>query len=189
MSNKITGCVSFLFLYLTFNSNAQEFNFGLQCGIGYYNMKDLKELTTHSINQQEKIVSNYPPSVYFQPSIIFKVSIISFGFLYSYHFTGSTILSKDNSGNRVDTKINCHAPGIIFGIHPENESKIRPSLYCELGRVFSNLIMDEFSAKGIQTNDGYKFIGRCLYFESGLQFSYYIKKYIIGLNGGYFNEF
>jgi len=187
--NKVNVFLSFLFLCIALNSSAQEFDFSFQTGVGFYKMNDLKALTTQGINQhgfQAKIVYNYPPSLYIQPSITFRIRGISLGFVYSYQSTGSRISAIDNSNKSFDTKINCHAPGIILGFHPENDGKMRMSFYGKLGRAYSNLSMN-----GSQPlNESYKFDSRCLYYEPGLQISYNIKKnYVVGFNAGYFKEF
>jgi hypothetical protein len=177
MNNKLRVCFSILFLYLICNCYAQEFDFGLQGGWGFYKMTDLKEYA-RSINYNGKITSNYPSNFYFQPSIMLKASGFSFGFIYSYFHTGSS--SRDLTGRLTNTNINAHVPGIKLGLEPDIEGIIKTSMYCELGRVFTNLT-------GLPEG---KYIGRSFYFEPGIQFSHYLKKfYKIGLNIGYFKEF
>jgi hypothetical protein len=176
MNNKLSVCFLILFLGTIYKCYGQELDFDLQGGLGFYKMTDLKGLT--QTNSNGKITSNYPANFYFQPSLTLKASAFSFGFIYSYHTTSARY--TDHAGILANTTVNCHVPGIKLGLEPDIEGFIRTSVYCELGRVFTNLT-------GLHEGN---YIGRSFYYEPGIQFNHYLQKFNkIGLSIGYFKEF
>jgi len=184
-----------LFFPASYALNGQNIKFGIQTGIGTYNMSDLRnlnEVLTQKNPLNPKITSNYPPFIYYQPTIIFEFNFINIGFLYSRQSSGSRISIKDYSGEyRFDSKINSNVFGILSEIRFNPSDKLEFKLYSELGVLQTSLKLSEFFEVNGQPNlnDNYSFKSVNYYFEPGIKLSYPIKQFCAEFNLGYFSQF
>ena len=186
----------FLLVILSFwftSSKAQNIKLGLQTGYGFYNMSSLKDVSKNALNQlpfEAKIVSDYPPYFYYQPTIRFSKNNFEYGITYLFQTTGSRISSKDYSGEyRFDTKINSNGPGIfIDGIIADNKD-FETGLFLQAGINLSKLKVNEYLQIDSLTNStDYKFTSHSFYLEPGINFSYSINHICFELNFGYHKE-
>lgn len=186
----------FLGLFCSF-AYPQKIKLGFQSGIGTYEMNELKWVTSSvydGLPFQAKIISNYPPFLYYKPSFLLSFSKFSIGLQLSKYSTGSRISSKDYSGEYLfNTKIKGIAPSIYFDFgHFPVLKKIRLSPFIETGIIYSKLELKEFFYiyDTEITNETYNFTSKNYYVESGLKTEYGIYKFIsVELNSSYAVQF
>jgi len=184
---------AFIFHFCLLNLNAQDIKIGFQSGYGFYNMSSLKSITQKSFSQlpfEAKIISNYPPYVYYQPMIRFAYKNFEFGFIYLFQTTGSRISSKDYSGEyRLDTKINSNSPGIIINRKIKDYKIIKLGLSVNAGVNFCELKINEsLQVDTISNTSNYRLTARSGYFEPGIYFIYPGSRLSLELNIGYYKE-
>ncbi len=170
---------------------------GMQTGIGFYTMKDLKKLNDNVFKDlpfQARVIADYPPYFYYKPAISASFNKFSFGLQAAFYSTGSRISSKDYSGEYLfNIKTKCIAPGayidLLLFTFPDN---YKLSLFSEGGIAFSGLDLKEHLTVGEQeiSNSDYSFKSQNYYFEPGVKFRRSIYKSVsLELNAGYFFQF
>jgi len=195
--NKIKNILIALLVSIFSISYSQNMEIGMQTGIGFYTMKDLKKLNDNvfkALPFQASVIVDYPPFFYYKPGISVSFNKFAVGLQAAFYSTGSRISSKDYSGEYLfNIKTNCIAPGAYFDLLlfslPE---KYKLSLFSEGGVVFSGLDLKEDLTVGDQeiTNSSYSFTTHNYYFEPGLKFRRSIYKSVsLELNAGYFFQF
>ena len=183
-----------LFLCICSTAHPEDLKIGIQGGLGFYRMKELKEFNTsvyESLPFKADVISNYPPFFYYQAVFLLAYKKFSVGVQTGFSSTGSRISSKDYSGEYLmDASIHCWSPGLHLDISLWTiKPKSRLSLYSEGGVAFSRLNMSEtltvYDQKYI--NSSYSFKVRNYYIEPGLRFQRTIYNNIIAeLTAGYF---
>lgn len=188
--------IKLLLVLILFNHNAytQDLSIGIQSGIGSYKMKDLKEINATIIRTlpfEAKITSNYPPFLYYKPSVLISFENISFGFQFSIISSGSRISSKDYSGEyKFDNKIKGLIPGLILEatIISINE-KFKIVILTEGGIINSELRSKEtlFVNEEEIVNESYFFKSKNYHLSPGFKLKYELNQYFnIELNSSYF---
>jgi hypothetical protein len=182
-----------IFSFYILNLNAQDIRLGFQTGCGFYNMSSLKTITQKSFSQlpfDAKIISNYPPYLYYQPMIKFAYKNFEFGLLYLFQSTGSRISSKDYSGEyRLDTRINSNSPGVIINWTIKDYKIIKLGFSLNSGVNFSELTINEsLLVDTISSSSNYRLTAGSGYFEPGIYFIYPRNRISLELNIGYFKE-
>jgi hypothetical protein len=184
---------AFIFPFCFLNLKAQDIKLCFQSGLGFYNMSSFKAITQESYEAlpfEAKIISNYPPYFYYQPMIKLGFKNFEFGFLYLYQTTGSRISSADYSGEyRLDTRINCNSPGIIFNGNIKDYKTIRLGLSLKAGMNFSEFKLNESLRIDTVTNtSNYRLTAKSGYFEPGFYCVYPKNRISLKLNIGYYKE-
>jgi hypothetical protein len=191
---KLKHLILLFYIFLALRSNGQEIKFSLQTGYGAYNMSTLKGITKSVLGQlafDAKIMSNYPPFLYYQPMIKFCGNHFDFGFTYTYQSTGSRISSKDYSGEyRFDSRIFSNSPGIIISKDLEDFDKFKLRGSMQVGINFSTLKMNEYIHLDTFINKSdFKLTAQSFYFEPGIIISVPVMQFFLELNLGYHKEF
>lgn len=175
--------------------NAQDLKISFQTGYGFYNMSTFKDITkdaNENLAFETKIISNYPPYIYYQPMFILTINRLDIGVLYLFQTSGSRISSKDYSGEYLfDSKINSNGPGIILGYKIKKYENISIALNVQVGYTFNTLKFNE-SLKlddQIVSEDENKFTSQNPYFKPNLDISYNWNRLSGSINLGYFKEF
>lgn len=191
MNRKLFISIGFIFFFI--NSRAQDINVSLQTGYGFYSMRSLELITDKSAKElpfNAKIISNYPAYHYYQPMIKLSKPNFDFGFVYTFQTTGSRISYKDYSGEyRLDSKINCNSPGIIFIYRGNGISKLKAGISLKTGINFSVLKWTEYLKVDNVVNNNLKFRSQSFYFEPGVNLTYSIDRLSFELNLEYYKEF
>ena len=190
IKKKIT-IITFLLGFILNSTLSQESNFGLQLGVGSYDMAQLKSINDEvlrSLQFDAKVTDNVSPFWYYKAYWIFPISkTVGLGFKLSFHSTASRISRADYSGEyRFDNKLYCLAPGLLLDIKLYSKSKFKIILYDETGMEFSKINLDEkiqiYTSINEETKD-YK--SNNVYTELGLKYAYDFKRLSIGLNTGF----
>lgn len=182
--------VSIAFI-VCFNSFSQKLELGFQSGIGTYAMDDLaklNELSMQSLPFDTKIVSAFPPYLYFQPSIMFMYKRYSIGLVYNYYSTGSRVSGKDYSGEyRFDMTTFAHSPGVFGSLNLFKHKALKCNLYSTIGFTKSVLKLNDYLSLGdtVVNSDNLKLDSHNFYFEPGIKLSYSFHKIEIGLHVGF----
>jgi hypothetical protein len=184
---------AFIFPFCFLNLKAQEIKFCFQTGFGFYSMSSFKTITQKSFAAlpfDAKIISNYPPYLFYQPMLKFACKNFEFGFLYLFQTTGSRISSADYSGEyRLDTKINSNSPGIIINGAIKDYKIIKLGLSLKAGMNFSELKINEtFRLDTVTNTSNYRLTAKSGYFEPGMYFIYPKNRMSLELNIGYYKE-
>lgn len=175
---------------------AQQFKFGFQTGISTYSFNELKKLnsnlqTTNSF--ETKIVSNYPPYFYYQPSFSIVKSTYSVGVYYNFKSSGSRISAKDFSGEySFDTRINASSLGFTGEKFLFKVKGIQLGLYSNVGFSFTKLNIKEYLVLGDSTflnTPNNLFKGYNSFFEPGFVANLPKRNYGLELNIGYTFQF
>jgi len=173
--NKIKYILTAMLFSVCAVSYSQNLDFGIQTGIGFYNMNGLKSLNAtvfKSLPFQAGVISDYPPFFYYKPVFFLSFNKFRVGLQASFYSTGSRISSKDYSGEYLfDTKTYCIAPSanidfLLFTFC----NKYKLFLFSEGGITYSSLELNasyffQFgkkvfeSDKGEILNDGKRAIG------------------------------
>jgi len=175
---------------------SQNFKFGFTTGIGTYSMSDLKIINDAVIEYlpfDTKIVSDFPPYLFYQPKIILEFNTLSLGLVYTFQSTGSRISGKDYSGEyRFDMKVNSHNPGIYAELGILSKPEYKFSVYSNAGLEFSNLKINEYLnlEDSVIHNYEQSFKAMNYYVEPGIIATHtFTSKFSIGINAGYLIEF
>jgi hypothetical protein len=192
--NQVRTAFFLLFLFICSTARPEDLRIGIQGGLGFYRMKELKGFNTsvyESLPFKADVISNYPPFFYYQAVFLLSYKKFSVGVQAGYSSTGSRISSKDYSGEYLfDASIHCWSPGLHLDISLATiGTKSRLSLYTEGGVAFSRLNMSEsltvYDQKYISSS--YSFKVRNYYLEPGLKFRHTIFYNISAeLTAGYF---
>lgn len=171
----------------------QDFKLGFTTGIGTYSMSGLKtinEFIPQTLLFDTELVSDFPPYLYYQPTIMMSFATFSLGLVYTFQSTGSRISAKDYSAEyRFDMKVKSHNPGIYGEINLLSKNKYQCSVYSSAGFVFSNLeLIEYFNLQDTVVRDGtLTFKALNYYLEPGLKATYsFTPKMSVGINAGYF---
>ena len=176
-----------------FKLHAQGFTFRINTGYGFYNMSSLKEFTQFNFDQlpfTSKIISNYPPYLFYQPMVLYTKGRFNLGIVYTFMSTGSRISSKDYSGEYLfDTRIKGNSGGVLFGCEIAKYKSIQLGAHSGLGLTFSNLRVDEsLSLDSSKASNYYKFSNYSVYLEPGVDLKYPVGPFELGLDIGYYWE-
>jgi len=189
MAKKILILLFVLGTFLT--AYPQELKFGLQTGIGTYSMEGLKNINDYvsgDIPFDTKITSDFPAYFYYRPSVVFAWNRFSLGLIYTMQSTGSRITAKDYSGSyRFDMKLRAASPGIYCDLKLANTNNGKFSIYSMSGVLFSKLGMQEVLNVNSTEIENSKYTYKALNFflEPGLNYSYNVKSFTLGLSFGY----
>ena len=160
MKRKIAFIAAFL-LYIS-SLVAQDVKIGLQTGYGFYNMTTLSSLTNDILQQlpfDAKIISNYPPYIYYQPRVIFSSNNLEYGFSYTFLTTGSRISSKDYSGEyKFDTSIDGNCLGFILGSKSNTFERFNFGYSLTMGVNFTTFKVMEILKIGVNNIKTYLFL-------------------------------
>lgn len=187
----------FLFILLSccvWGLKAQDFKLVLQTGYGFYDMSSFSKITQKNLSRlafNAKVVSDYPPCLYYQPMLVIPLEYVDFGIAYLNQTTGSRISSKDYSGEyHLDTKLSCNSPAIFFGRRLAGFKLFRIDLSLLVGMNISNVKVEEFLQVGTEqhTND-YKFSSSSGFFKPSIDLLVPWRRFSLGLNCGYLKEF
>jgi len=175
---------------------SQDLKVGFTTGIGTYSMSDLKTINTaisQSLPFDTQVVSDFPPYLYYQPTVVMKFADFSFGFVYTFQSTGSRLSGKDYSGEyHFDMKVNSNNPGIYVEINMLAKQKYKFSIYSNAGLVFSNLKMSEYFnlQDTVLTDASNKYKALNYYVEPGIKATYSLSpEFSFAVNAGYFIQF
>jgi hypothetical protein len=188
-----------IFTYLIFFisikfSIAQKLVFGMESGIGTYSMENLK-LVTNSISGavpfETKLVDNYPPYLYFRPSVSINFNSYNLGLIFNIQSSGARVSSKDYSGEySLDLKVKSNSIG-IFNEFETNTGKNILSIYNISGINFSEINIIEslivFDQKAPSENE--KLNSESYFTEAGIRAKFKVDKISLGLNLGYNYQF
>jgi hypothetical protein len=185
----------FLLIILIFLSNnilfSQKVKIGFETGIGEFSMSDLKDMNT-AISKllpfDSKIVSDFPPFLFYEPKITVKIGKLGVGLIYSFQSTGSRVSTKDYSGEyRFDIIVKSNSPGIYIDVDMLSQNKSELSFYTSLKRTFTHLKINEYFnvLDSVLTDDHSKFHAQNYSVEPGILFNRSFGFLIIGINAGY----
>ncbi len=170
---------------------SQQISIGFSSGVGTYAMDDLKSLNeaVHPVFDT-KLVTDFPPYWFYQPSLLIKLHKVAFGLNYTFQSTGSRISAKDYSGEyRLDMKVHSNNLGLVAAVDLLEENNLRFSVYLEPGMAFSDLKINEYLIL-LDTeleNETMRFKALNYYVEPGIEFTYTLFPEIsLGLNLGYY---
>ena len=170
----------------------QDLKLGFTTGIGTYSMTGLKSINEYipqNLPFDTELISDFPPYLYYQPTLVVKFAAFSVGLVYTFQSTGSRISAKDYSAEyRFDMKVKSHNPNIYGEFNLLSKNKYHFSVYSGAGLVFSNLEMiNYFNLQDSVVNDatnGFKAMN--YYLEPGLKATYsFTPKMSAGINAGY----
>jgi hypothetical protein len=194
--NIIRSLLILICLCSNYPGYTQSLGVGLQTGIGFYNMEELRAFNAEvfgTLPFKAKIISDYPPYFYYKPSCLISFGKITTGFKATYYSSGSRISSRDISGEYLlDTRINSIAPGLYIDLHLFSISKYKIWLFNEGGFLFSKLRMKEnLTVDGQELiHSSYNFKSENYFIEPGLKVDYNIYHFIsIEINTSYFTQF
>lgn len=156
-------------------------------------MKDLKSLNdVISTPFQSKLVSDFPPYLFYQPYFMVKMKILSIGLNYTFQSTGSRISAKDYSGEfRYDMQVRSHNVGISSSLQIIAIEKNSLSFYTLVGMEFSSLTINHYlNVHDIQLADeSMNCKALNYYLEPGITYQYQIIPSIgAALNLGYYAQ-
>jgi len=142
--------ILFIFILLTCIVSTQGRNtkFEFQIGVGTYNMSDLKDLNeaipaTQLFNTE--IVSNFPPYLYWRPSLTFYTGKMAFGFFLNLQSTGSRVSASDYSGEYCfDMRIKGYGPGLNVAYNISEFSGFQVWGNLALGFNYTSMNMKEY---------------------------------------------
>lgn len=127
--------------------SAQTVSFSAGTGAGTYNMKqlrDLNEVLQGEMPFETRIVSDFPPFLYYSASFRVRVNNFRYGLEYSYLTTGSRVSAKDYSGEYLlDMTLNGHSAGLSAGYVIPSSGKLEFSFSGVAGVIFTSLRINE----------------------------------------------
>jgi hypothetical protein len=184
-----------LFIVTCYHVSSQEIRLGFQTGLGTWSMiglKGINDLVSQSIPFDTKLVANFPPYYYYQPSISKIFDEYGFGLIYNFQSTGSRLSGKDYSGEyHFDMNVHSSSLGIYGEFNMSSDEKFRFTLYGILGVDFSSLTINEYLSvmNALLSNQSDDFKAINFFFEPGISFSYPLKSFSVGINMGYLTPF
>jgi len=183
------------FSLIAANIYSQQFQFGIESGIGTYQMSALKSTNSDiqkGIPFDTKLVSNFPAYFYYRPTVELVFKHFGIGLNYSFLSTGSRISGKDYSGEyNFDMLIHSNTPSIFgeYYLNPDNKFPI--SFYLNFGRYYTTLNIKEHFSLGDSTltNNYENYKAQNFYTEPGMKIYYPYKSFRIGFDIGYALQF
>lgn len=175
---------------VSMKSFSQEWNIGIESGLGTFRMEDLKELNDVIIGSlpfNAAVTEEFPMYWYYKPSLTYKFSkTFTAGVVWSYTSTGSRISSKDYSGEYTfDNICRASSPGILFEAGIQS-GKFEFKAFSEAGMEFTKLKLKQSVTLNTETQeDLYTFTSVNYYFEPGLRISYPVSAFRFSFNAGY----
>lgn len=144
-----------LLLFQLLKIEAQTVKFGIESGIGTYQMTDLKqymnELTQKNI-LQPKIVTDFPAYLYFQPSVICCYDSRNWGFNIALMSTGARASIRDYSGEyRYDNRVAGYATSFFEEVRFFTKNKLSLYVHADVGVMYSDVQFSEFFKVNSQT--------------------------------------
>lgn len=174
-----------------FRISSQHLVAGFSAGAGSYSMKDLKSLNEAVTPSFDcKLVSDFPPYLYYQFSLNLKMEKFSIGSFYSFQSTGSRISAKDYSGEYYfDTRVGSGNLGIYAAINLMSKKTCQLSVYAKPGITLTKLDLSEYFTVLDTVFADFNLQCRANSFslEPGIDFSCLVLPSVsIGINAGYF---
>lgn len=127
---------------------AQTTRFGLEAGIGSYQMTNLKDYMNTVIQDnvlQPKIITNFPVFLYYQPSITFCRDSKNWGFNIELLSTGARASIRDYSGEyRYDNKAVGIAPAFFEELQFYKKEKLSLYFRADVGLLYSGVQISEY---------------------------------------------
>jgi hypothetical protein len=163
---------------------------GLSAGVGSYSMADLK-LLNESVKPSFncKLVSDFPPYLYYQFSLLLNEEEYSFGLFYTFQSTGSRISAKDYSGEYYfDLNVQSHNLGLYAAMNLVQKNNFQLSVYAKPGITFSNLDLSEYFTilDTVLADEKVRCVATSFCLEPGIDFSFPVLPSVsIGINAGY----
>ncbi len=174
------------------NIEAQTIKYGFEIGVGSYQMSDLKTYMNTLIQDnvlQPKIVTNFPPYLYFQPSIAFCHKSTNWGFNVALMSTGARASIRDYSGEyRYDNKAVGIAPAFFEEVQLYKKNNLLLLMHADVGLLYSNVQLSEYFMVNTQvfTNESFKTMSFGLFAKPAIKTIYSINNKIdIEANLGY----
>ncbi len=170
---------------------AQKLKIGIESGIATFSMKNLKDLNQSAFEDMTisaKIVDDFPPTIYYRPSISWLGNNMSFGLLYTYTTTGSRISSKDYSGEyRFDIVAHAHSPALQYNYIVNHTKNYDLTIRAIGGFNLSSVCLQEYFDlyDKVFVNEEYNLESLNFFIEPGLGFTYPIKRISIETHLGY----
>lgn len=127
---------------------AQKTIYDFEIGLGSYQMSDLKSIMTEGISAnvlEPAVVTNFPPYLYFSPSVTYLEEFTRWGLNFTLFSTGARASIRDYSGEyRYDNVVVGFAPAIFLERPMYMNKKIATYFHVDLGAVYSTLNMEEY---------------------------------------------
>lgn len=180
-----------ILLLLCHDAFPQSMKIGMESGIGFYSMSDLKEFNSNiqdNLPIETELTSEFPPYFYYRPMVQVYNEDVHFGVFYLYQTTGSRISTKDYTGKyRFDMQIKSLSPGVHFRLNISDTKRLRINLYSNVGARFTHLKLDEYFKlyNNVLTNQTNKFESLNLFFEPGFNIEYPYKFLSFQFSAGY----
>jgi hypothetical protein len=169
---------------------SQHLVLGVSSGLGSYSMADLKLLNENVMPSFDcKLVSDFPPYLYYQTSVVLNEEKYSFGLFYSFQSTGSRISAKDYSGEYYfDQNVQSNNFGLYAALNLVRKTNSQLSAYAKPGIAYSNLDLSEYFSilDTVLADEKASCRATSFSLEPGIDFTYMIMPSIsIGINAGY----
>lgn len=127
---------------------AQKILYGFETGLGSYQMTDLKSVMSEGLSPNllhPPIVTNFPPYLFFSPSITFCNYFSRWGLNFTLFSTGARASIRDYSGEyRYDNVVVGFAPALFSERTMFVRNKFVTYLHLDVGVLYSTLNLDEF---------------------------------------------
>jgi hypothetical protein len=181
-------------IFISFgNVRAQGITFSMNTGYGFYNMSSLKDFTQNyfeTVPFNAKIISNYPPYLYYKPMLLYTIKHLNVGFSYTFQSSGSRISSKDYSGEYLfDTRIKANSMGFAASYTIKDYKSLQFGVQMGAGLTNSYLQIDEsLKLDTAQVSYQYKAKNNSVYIEPGLYSRYQHGAWGLELNVSYCAE-
>ncbi len=137
----------FLLLFIG-RMGAQKTIFGFETGLGTYQMSDLKSIMNEGLTDNvlhPSIVTNFPPYLYFSPSITFCSEFSRWGLNFTLFSTAARASIVDYSGEyRYDNLVVGYAPALFGEKLMVVHNKFATYLHMDVGVLYSTLNMNEY---------------------------------------------
>lgn len=169
----------------------QEISVGMGSGMATFTMSDLKEYNDDIFPEFDaKLVSDFPPFLYFQPRFKFTWLRFSFSVEYTYLSTGSRISAKDYSGEYLfDMMVHSNNAGIVLGWELMRQKKGRMIAAMKSGFAFSGLKTKYYLElqNSVISEITKNLTALHYFFEPCLEYSYFVlPKISLSLHTGYY---
>jgi hypothetical protein len=181
-----------LFTVLTMTQMlSQDFKIGYEIGIGSFAMNGLKAINNDIMSGlpfDSRVVSNFPPYLFYEPGFYLKLHKIGLGVLYTFQSTGSRVSSKDYSGEfRFDMQTGSNSFGLYTDYDIWSDKKYTLSVNSTFRIMFSKLkIVEYFKLQDTVLADESVIFNSMNYsLEPGLDFSRSFGRLTVAINAGY----
>jgi hypothetical protein len=183
--------IAILLLSVTLHpAYSQRLAAGFSAGVGSYSMADLKLLNDYVKPDFDcKLVSDFPPYLYYQFSLLLDEEEYSFGLFYTFQSTGSRISAKDYSGEYYfDLNVQSNNLGLYAATNLMQKNNFRLSVYAKPGIAFSNLDLSEYFTilDTVLADEKASCRATSFSLEPGIHFTCLVLPSVsIGINAGY----